>query len=603
MAILGIFSIFQAWILPGFLFLLFFRNIKIIDKIVLSIPLSLVLNYIVIYSLVVLNLYNQISLFVFIIIEVTFIIYILFKNYNFDYLINEIDNFFSIKEKNKFINLEFSLLNLIISFLLIIYIFYALKNLGQPVHGGDHLDMWNKWAVSWSKNVIPIGVEYPQAVPILYSISYVLISNYEVEYFTSAVCIIYPIWIFVVFFRLIYLYPEKKTLIKLSLIITTFFILSILRNYSLFVGLSDPILVLVTTTTFFIFIYSFFKKETNFENDTNSLKYIILISLVASAPAITKQMGLLISFIFPVFYFIIHFLRKKLSTKNFILISLVIFLVSFSWYIYPLYEYYPFGLKSTHFGRLSSSAMIDSQQMNFFMKLDNGLEYLFWKFKYLILLLIILSLNNKYSLAIFLLIVLPYFLIWSLFFVADNRNFVMVSPFFGFILSVGLINLLKIFSSIDYKLLKISKIILIMISIFLIGYSIQKIKNDEKLIFKSIEAKKLRGFPEINVLLYNHLENSSPEHDVITISDNVFTYLPYIGDKLISKSCIDLDDEIASFQYDIIKKEIKDKNFYVLLNTNYCNIDNLLNDYNGVYKIDKIFSHKNHQFYFFKSNY
>lgn len=133
MALLGIFWIFQAWVLPGFLFLLFFRTIKIIDKIVLSIPLSLVLNYIIIYGLVVLNLYNQISLFILIIIELSFIIYILFKNYNFDNLINEIDNFFSIKEKNKFINLEFSLLNLIISFLLIIYIFYALKNLWPPI--------------------------------------------------------------------------------------------------------------------------------------------------------------------------------------------------------------------------------------------------------------------------------------------------------------------------------------------------------------------------------------------------------------------------------------------------------------------------------------
>ena len=199
MAILGIFSILQAWVLPGFLFLLFFRDMKIIDKIVLSIPLSLVLNYIAIYILVVFNLYNQKSLFIFIIIELTFIIYILFKKYNFDYLIDEIDNFFSIKVKKKFINLELSLLNFIISFLLIIYIFYALKNLGQPVHGGDPLDMWNKWAVLWSKNVIPVNVEYPQAVPILYSISYVLISNYEVEYFTSAVCLIYPIWIFVIF--------------------------------------------------------------------------------------------------------------------------------------------------------------------------------------------------------------------------------------------------------------------------------------------------------------------------------------------------------------------------------------------------------------------
>ena len=48
MALAGILSIFQAWLIPGFLFLLFFRNIKILDNLVLSIPLSLVINYILI---------------------------------------------------------------------------------------------------------------------------------------------------------------------------------------------------------------------------------------------------------------------------------------------------------------------------------------------------------------------------------------------------------------------------------------------------------------------------------------------------------------------------------------------------------------------------
>ena len=123
------------------------------------------------------------------------------------------------------------------------------------------------------------------------------------------------------------------------------------------------------------------------------------------------------------------------------------------------------------------------------MKLNYGLEYLFWKFKYLILILILLSFNNKYSLLVFLLIVLPYFLIWSLFFVADNRNFVMVSPFIGFILSVGIINLFQFFSIIENKYFKIFKIVSILLFSTLFLFSIQKIKNNEKLIFKSSESK------------------------------------------------------------------------------------------------------------------
>ena len=188
--------------------------------------------------------------------------------------------------------------------------------------------MWNEWAILWSKNIIPSSVEYPQAVSILYSISYVLISNYEVEYFTSAVCLIYPIWIFVIFFRLTYLFPENKTLIKLSLIVTTFFLLSILRNYSLFVGYSDPILVLATTGACFIFFY-FFLQNNNYKYETN-LKDIILISLIASAPAITKQMGLLVSFIFPIFFLINNYYKENFKLKNFILISLIIFIISLS---------------------------------------------------------------------------------------------------------------------------------------------------------------------------------------------------------------------------------------------------------------------------------
>ena len=217
MAILGIFSIIQAWFIPGFLFLLFYKKIKILDVIVLSLPLSLVINYILIYVLVNLNLYSQSIFFIIILLEIILIFSILIKRYSFNFLISEIDKFFSIEKNSKLININFSLINLIILLLFVVYSFYALKNLGQPVHAGDPLDMWNEWAISWSKNEIPHHTEYPQAVPILYSISYVLLNSYEVEYFTSAVCLIYPIWIFVIFFRLTYLFPKKKLLIKLKI--------------------------------------------------------------------------------------------------------------------------------------------------------------------------------------------------------------------------------------------------------------------------------------------------------------------------------------------------------------------------------------------------
>ncbi len=587
MALAGILSIFQAWFIPGFLFLVFYRNIKILDSIILSVPLSLVINYILIYILANLNLYTQSIFFLIIIIEIFLIFLILIKKYNFNVLMDEMDNFFSMEKNKKLININFSFVNLMIFFLLIIYSFYALKNVGLPVHVGDPLDMWNEWAISWSKNEIPYTVEYPQAVPVLYSISYVLLNSYEVEYFTSSTCLIYPIWIFIIFLRLTYIFPEKKLLIKLSLIITTFFLLSILRNYSLFIGYSDPILVFTSTSVGYIFLY-FFNKRENLD-----FKNIFLLSLIAVSPAITKQMGLLVSYIFPVIYFLYNYFDNKLLYKNFIIITSIIFIISISWYIFPIYHYYQLDFESTKFARLSSSAMMGKESLNFFMKLNLGLDYLFWKFKYLILILIFFSFKNKYSLSVFLLIVFPYFLIWSLFFVVDNRNFVMVSPFLGFIISVGLINLMNFAKFLNPKILKYMKIIIISICLVSATLAIQIIKNDSKLISSSNEAKKLRGNKEINTLLYNALNFKSPNTDVFYIADSSFSHLPTIGDKFIRKSCNMFDD--------IIEKDNKDKTFYLLLNTNYCSFDNLLQDYKSFYKTIKLFDYKNYQFYFFKN--
>ena len=101
MALAGILSIFQAWLIPGFLFLLFFRNIKILDNLVLSIPLSLVINYILIYVLVNLNAYTQSNFFIIILFEFFLICLILIRRYSFNVLVNEVDSFFSIKKKKE----------------------------------------------------------------------------------------------------------------------------------------------------------------------------------------------------------------------------------------------------------------------------------------------------------------------------------------------------------------------------------------------------------------------------------------------------------------------------------------------------------------------
>ena len=593
MALLGILSVIQAWFLPGILFTLFFKKIKIIDNLVLSIPLSLVLNYLIVYSLVNFKLYNQKIFLLIITFEIIFIIFFIFKRYKLNELLNIIDNFFSLDKSRNTLKIDISLINLLILFLLTVYIFYFLKNVGQSIHVGDPLDLWNHWALLWSKNIIPYTTEYPQAVPILYSISYVLLNSHEVEFFTSAVCLIYPIWIFVIFFRLIYILPENKLIIKLSLIITSFFILSILRHYSLFIGYSDPILILTSTSAGFILIYDHIEKKNNRVIKKDTLKNIIFISFIAAAPAITKQMGLLVSYIFPMFYFLINFFEKKILYKNTIIISLIVFLISITWYAFPLYHYYQIDFESTKFSRLSADSVKDSPSL--IDRLSHGLHYLFWYFKYLVIILILFSLKNRYALKVFSLIVLPYFLIWALFFGADARNFVMVSPFLGFILSIGLNNFIEIFDHINLKFIKTLKIILLTSFIILLAFSIHKIKNDEKIIFKSIESKMIRGNRDINTLLYNIFNYSQPDFDIISIQDVDFLYLPIIGKKVSTTSC-------ENFNL-FLKKRNNREPFYLLINKKFCSISDLFQEKKYNFELKELFDHKNHIFYIIKTNF
>ena len=72
------------------------------------------------------------------------IISIWLKRYKWKELLNKIDNCFSLDKSKDILKIDISLLNFLILFLLIVYVFYALKNLGQSVHLGGPLDLWNQ---------------------------------------------------------------------------------------------------------------------------------------------------------------------------------------------------------------------------------------------------------------------------------------------------------------------------------------------------------------------------------------------------------------------------------------------------------------------------
>jgi hypothetical protein len=224
-----------------------------------------------------------------------------------------------------------------------------------------------------------------------------------------------------------------------------------------------------------------------------------------------------------------------------------------------------------------------------FFRLGHGLHYLFWEFKYIIILLILISLKNKISFIIFSTIVLPCFLIWAIFFATDNRNFLMVSPFLGFILSVGIIDLKRMLGFFDEKKLRFFKLFFISIAFIFFILSIHLIKNDNKLLLKSIESKKIRGNRNVNVLMYNQLDYKEPELNIISVPPMDFKHLPIIGKKIKEIYCEKLLSKLQNNEYK--------NSFYLLINQNICSIKKIILERQVEYSFDKLFVFKNFIFY------
>ena len=73
------------------------------------------------------------------------------------------------------------------------------------------------------------------------------------------------------------------------------------------------------------------------------------------------------------------------------------------------------------------------------------------------------------------------------------------------------------------------------------------------------------------------------------MSDRIFTYLPYIGDRFVRVSC-------QQFM-NLIDKDYKNRDYYLLLNKDYCELNNLYQSGLDQLNIEKLFEYKKLQFF------
>lgn len=444
-----ILSVFQICFIPGYILYLFLnRNSK--ESNVLLIPvfsfgLSLIINYLIVVTLTYFHLYTKASLFWILIAEGTILAVVFIfnliniKSYsiskNYDEIKGEI--YLLAGHRNtrfgfiKFMIFSFSVL------LLIVLCIQGVLNIGKIFSDWDVVFSWNRWALDFFNNKLPSSIyHYPQLLPANWSISYVL-CGYPLQFIPKGIM---PLFLIFPVYSILIMGITNRSGILLTSVI---FIFSGMSHFHWRDGCAD---VPVAFYSILIFIsLTMLKKD---DPEANKIKYIVLSMMAVCGAAITKQAGIFLILIFPLLLYMFtatKFLWTPKRIFNICLLYLILLLVI----VFPFYFYAEYAIKNGI--SASEIRMVTNEIYNgasYLERFEQGCMFfskVFWTRIIFVLCLVpfALSFRDKTFRFLNLALVIPYFLIYAVFFSYDFRNSAIIVPYFCLAIGCGLDPILR----------------------------------------------------------------------------------------------------------------------------------------------------------------
>ena len=435
MIFLMLLSLLQICFIPGFIVYIYLnRNTDDKDSLfipVFSFAISLIINYIIVFSLAYFNLYTRGALIILLLIELFALtgLFVLRKINNGRYNVKMI-----FAETRQEINLLFDVRKyahgliqsvlFIFSVLLLIYlsVIFIIKA-GSIFNAWDAVFSWNRWAVDFYHNKLPSGTwHYPQLLPANWSIAYVL-SGYPLQFIPKGIM---PLFLIFIVYSFIITGIKERSLIYF---IASIFSYQTMMRFHWTDGDVD-----VPVAFFSVLIYISLFLVTKAGNKKSKRKYLILSALFVCGSAVTKQAGIFLVIVYPILLLI--FTKHSFSWNNkkiaeflgFFLAMIVIIVV-------PFYLHTELAIRNG----------LEKSEINVVTNdIYNGASYLERFFGACSLFTTSFSSILLFSVVIFLFlfsfadrtfrilnlsVVIPYFIIWAIFFSYDLRNFAIMFPY------------------------------------------------------------------------------------------------------------------------------------------------------------------------------
>lgn len=559
---LGIFSILQLTLIPGLIVTKFVKIHGFIEKLLLSIGLSPIINYLFVLLMTTLGIYNRTSTFIYICIEICVLIVLIILEipslikFRIDKAIIKniakriIGNEWRTISRGKLI---FNLLFIAGAFgTLIYYLIIYGSQYSTVFTTWDAVVSWNRWAMEWFSNHFPIGPQhYPQLLPTNLSMTYQIIGDERIQFFAKYFYDLLEI--FIISTVLIIGVLNRKIGYFIGTIIVGWLQLVLGSQGS---GYADTPVSFWALLTFACLILARDKEE--------KVKYIVFGAVFAAGAALTKQVGLWIAIIYPILFCIMFRKNEILKKKSvWLLITLVYLIIIIPWYGFIEYSVLhgkimseiPYLQKLTSQGK-TLLGIVEAGLKLIVIHLSKN-EILGWVMFVATFISVLFSLRLKWCSIIFSLVIAPVFVGWMMFFSYDIRNINLIVPFIGILAGFGIQNIIDQYymnvKSFFYKIILfakklkffvfftainkvfnyfinlpfLSQFLIIVLPILILVFSVlPRVYSNEYMISKSISKQREMGVPLLNQRLYNYFSQNGIEGKIL--SD--YMYLGFLPD-------------------------------------------------------------------------
>ena len=576
MFFLGITAILQIFFFPGLITLhqLKFKS-RLVAKIVITIALSLVINYCLVFFLTAVHLYCRTTLILIILGET---ILILFQNREalqkpLEFWLNTLKasikkSFSHWKESlgfekdatafHFFLRMLYLCFCLFLAYVSLNWIWKLfIWNIGGVFNSYDTIRSWGEWAIEWSNNAFPISTNrYPQLLPTNWSIIFTLIGNSSIQFFAQSIMPVFTLLIIIMIIDLGF-YKKNPGFFLASAI--TYLIYKKFLGSFIVEGLGDLLCAFLAFSA--IYLLFIFQDDPRPFQQKRIYGYLMLIC--AAGSAVTKQVGLLFFALFLVmfvYFYIKPFLKidKKAAIRAIVLCLLLIIIIIVPWYGYNQILIWK-GMEKSEVGKVINATQYAYDYGGVKTQLIDVIRSM-GKYFYLLLLIIPMSFfMEPVVIWINISLIIPLFISWGLFASYDFRNLSIALPLLG--VSSGL-SIQYIINAL-YKIAKrisVSKIplyffyLLLAISVLLTGIFIFPEKALEE---KQVELTMNEFSPVINQEIMSILKNEDESFTIVT--NYPVASLPGMADNYVNILFDNYDD------YELTLQRIEEKDIYLLV--------------------------------------